>query len=185
MKNNNDDIWIGPAIPGDGKGIAAVHKTTWLATYPNARAGITENDILSMAKFFDNAERVKEWEEKILANGRKGYFICVAKHDSRVVAFCGVQKFENHNQLMALYIAPGFQKRGIGKRLWCRVFEWMGPDKRIVVTPVVYNLPAIGFYEKIGFKKVSGKFSAKKMPTGKVLRMVEMEIIPLLSAQNF
>jgi len=176
MENKNENIEVGPAVPGDEAGIAAVYKDTWLATYPNAAAGITKNDVLSMAKNFDSVESLKNWKEKISGSRSKQNYVCVAKVSGRIVAFCCGKKFEEYNQLSAIYIAPGYQRQGIGRQLIADVFEWLGKNKKIIVAPVAYNLPAIGFYKRIGFAVVEGKSSSRQLPSGKIMPLIEMEI---------
>jgi ribosomal protein S18 acetylase RimI-like enzyme len=178
MENKANDIPVGPAVPGDGAMIAAVHKHTWRETYPNAAAGIAESDVISMTKNFDDPERIKEWEQKISANGQNDNYVSVAKDAGLVVAFCCGKKDTVNNRLSAIYILPAYQGRGIGRRLADNVFGWMGREKKIIVTPVEYNLPAIGFYKKLGFVVVEGKRSVKEMPSGKVMPLIEMELVP-------
>lgn len=177
MEYESNDISIGPAMPGDEKGIAAVHKETWIKTYPNTAAGILESDVLLLAKDFDSPESIGSWKDKICANGKNQKYVCVARDRGKVVAFCCGKKFSGYNQLSAIYILPGYQGRGIGKRLFADVYCWLGREKKIIVTPVAYNLPAIGFYKKIGFVVVKGKSSVKEMPGGKTMPLIEMELM--------
>jgi len=177
MEYENNDIEIGPARPGDERGIAAVHKETWIKTYPNPAAGFSKSDVLSMAKDFDSPESIESWKDKIFTNGENQNYVCAARDRDKVVAFCCAKKFENYNQLSAIYILPQYQGRGIGKRLFANVRGWLGREKKIIVTPVAYNLPAIGFYEKMGFAVIKGKSSAKKMPGGRTMPLIEMELM--------
>ena len=45
------------------KYIVFVLKTTWLATYPNKKYGITKEDILS--KDFDSEKKISAWQDTI------------------------------------------------------------------------------------------------------------------------
>ena len=177
MKYENNDLTIGPAFPGDEEGIVAVHKQTWLEIYPNTAAGISRNDVLSVANNFDSADSIVVWKERISGNGAKQNYVCVAKDRGRVVAFCRGKKLKEHNQLSAIYILPEYRSQGIGKCLVADVFGWLGSDKKIIVTPVAYNLPAIEFYKKLGFAVVEGKSSFKELPGGKAMPLIEMELV--------
>ncbi len=170
-------IRIRKSIPGDGYGIREVQRQTWLKTYPNRKANITVKDIKEVfAK--DKTPRGREGIEKRKERYKdKNTGIWVAEDKGRIIGFCTAVKKESQNRVMAIYVLPDCQSKGIGKLLIKKAFNWLGNKKDIFVNVVSYNQNAIGFYKKIGFKETgrSGVFDqAAKLPSGKTMPEIEL-----------
>jgi ribosomal protein S18 acetylase RimI-like enzyme len=146
---NISDITINRAKPNNVADILEVQKITWLATYVNKEFGITIDDILS--KDFTRKDRVERLL-KIILNEQSTNRVLVACDNDLVVAFCRLQKGEQNNKLIALYVLPDYQNHGIGKKLITSALEWFGSDKNIVLDVVSYNARAREFYKHFNFK---------------------------------
>ena len=167
------NIKIIEAKPDDVMGILEVQKITWLATYVNEEYGITVQDILS--KDFTSEDRVKRWQKTLLDNQEKSR-VWVVRDNSKVVAFCSVQKEELRNKLGALYVLPNYQSQGIGKKLIVSALEWLGQNKNIFLDVASYNTCAREFYKHFGFEDVgvTPEEDLAKLPSGKTMPEIRM-----------
>jgi ribosomal protein S18 acetylase RimI-like enzyme len=146
----------------DAKDIQQVFYETWLATYPNKEAGITEEDVEE--KFNDRfskqsiQERIKDISDK---SGNKLFL--VAKDGKSIVGVCRIVKNKTFNQLVAIYVLPRHQGKGIGMMFWNNAIKFFGNKKDIIVQVATYNIQAINFYKKIGFVDTGKRFSEEKL----------------------
>lgn len=116
MENNREyketnSFEIQPASSDDANGIALVQEKTWLATYPNEKYGVTEEDIRS--KNFLSEEKIQRWKESIEHQNEQNHTF-VAKQGDKVVGFCVVNKDNEYNIVNALYVLPELQGQGLG-----------------------------------------------------------------------
>lgn len=144
------EIEIKEATTDDVFGISDVQKESWLATYPNKEFGITKEDILS--ENFHSEGRIEKRID-IIKNTNSNTKFFVAKDGEKVVGYCCAQKFEDFNKIKSIYILPDFKRRGIGKGLLNKAFEFFEDNKPIKLSVAIYNQNAIDFYEKLGFVK--------------------------------
>jgi ribosomal protein S18 acetylase RimI-like enzyme len=147
------NVEIAKASPGDAEVICDIRDRAWLEAYPNAELGITRDDI------------------RLNAQGRGGEFVprriaylkdqfgkdsstFVAKVDGKVVGYIDPQINERQRKRIgALYVAPEFQRMGIGSKLMQTVLNLYGRDDDIYLEVVSYNENAIRFYKRFGFEK--------------------------------
>lgn len=160
----------------DAEGIQNVFRTTWLATYPNEKAGITTEDI--EVKFADaysdkTLARVREYIASLPENSHT----LVAEDNGMIVGVCRIYIRETYNQLQAIYVLPVFQGKGIGTILWNRCLDIFDPNKDIIVQVATYNTHAISFYTNLGFQDTGKRFSEERhrMPVSHNL-IPEMEM---------
>ncbi|HEY4486320.1 MAG TPA: GNAT family N-acetyltransferase [Candidatus Paceibacterota bacterium] len=170
-------IKITPAKPEDARAIREVQFKTWLATYPNAEVGITVEDIEDRYKDSFSDESIRQREDQI-KNAPTHQRTFVAKEEEKVVGFCIVVKYEDKNQLMAIYILPEYQQKGIGGLLWQEAQKFFDKEKPTIVQVATYNVGAINFYKKLGFKDTGKRFADErfKMKSGAIIPEMEMEI---------
>ena len=173
MKKDFSKIIIVDSALGDERDLVFVAKKTWLATYPNKEYGISRKDIL--LKDFDSKEKIDSWGKIIKNSGKKSKYICVAKHNGKVIGFCFVSKKNNFNELNALYILPEYQKMGIGRKLVNKSVDWLGRGKNITVKAASYNKNAIDFYERYGFIK-TGAMSKNRLVNKKIIPEIQLII---------
>ena len=174
---NRGVIKIRKSIPSDVYGIREVQREAWLKTYPNKEAGITIKDIEEVFEN-DNTSHAREGFEKRKERYKdKNIGIWVAEDGSRIIGFCTAVIEENCNRIVAIYVTPDYQKKGIGGLLIKKAFFWLGDKKDIFVNAVSYNQRAIGFYNRFGFEKTgrAGIFDkAARLPSGKTMPEIEM-----------
>lgn len=165
------DIKIRLATSKDIKGLLKVKKITWLDTYPNDEYKITKEDILS--KDFDSDLKIKKWEEMARKNNPTSR-VWVAEFQNKIVGFCTALKEEKSNGF-SVYVLPKFQAKGLGMRFLNKIFKWLGSDKPIKIKVAKYNLKAINFYLKYGFKNVrTNNLKIAKFPSGKIMPLILM-----------
>lgn len=162
----------------DVPGVQKVFYETWLATYPNEEAGITVEDIEEKFKGKVSPEVVQKRTESIL-NPTKNQLFLVAKNEDEVMGFCRIEKKETYNELVAIYVLPIYQHRGVGMMFWEKVNEFFDQEKDIIVHVATYNTQAIGFYQKLGFVDMGKRFKDEKhkMPvSGNIIPETELII---------
>ena len=160
------EVKIVPATPGDERGIEEVYYTTWLATYPNKKYGVTVADVehYCQREFSEGglAERQAE-----IANMPKHRNLLVAKVGGRIVGVCLVVKHPYVNQLQTIYVLPEYQHQGVGTQLWNEAEKFLDPEKETIVHVAVYNQQAIAFYKKLGFQEPAGPSENLYLKIGK------------------
>ncbi|MEO5949609.1 MAG: GNAT family N-acetyltransferase [Candidatus Saccharimonas sp.] len=151
---DSQSVIVERAIPTDAEGIFEVQRCTWLATYPNADAGITEEDIRVRLEG-KNGELIPQKVERCrngieATNNERATFVV---HDNgRVVGFVAPVIRDGQRRIGAIYVLPEAQGRGIGRELLERAIEWHGRDEDIFLHVASYNQSAIEFYKKNGFE---------------------------------
>lgn len=172
-KESVSQIEIHEAKLEDVEGIAYVQRDSWLATYPNKKAGVTKEDIEERYK--DMQERVLKWERNVKER-LENRLILIAKEDGKVVGFCIAKKEEKENNLSAIYVDPKYQGKGIGGKLAHKVLEWLGNEKDISVFVADYNENAIAFYERFGFKDTGERIleESLRLKSGSVIPEMKM-----------
>jgi len=170
-------ITIRKSVPKDVYGIREVQKVTWLHTYPNNKMGITLEDIESNFKDDDTPEGKRKIEERKKRYEDKSKQTWVAEESGKIIGFCVAGNEKGKDRILAIYVLPKYQGRGIGSKLITKAFKWLGNRKAIYINVVEYNLNAINFYKKYGFVETgkSGVLdSAAMLPSGKTLPEIEL-----------
>jgi hypothetical protein len=88
---------IRPAKPSDAAGIVRVQTKTWLATYPNAKLGVTIEGIRTRLARRSEAQKISQWEGVVqdeagftqvaVASGRRRILQCHAP-GARQLGWC-------------------------------------------------------------------------------------------------
>jgi GNAT superfamily N-acetyltransferase len=153
-----DAITITPATSDDASGIEEVRYQAWLITYPNSEHHITVKDIEYRFRNRHSIEETKTRQER-LAHPRPGEHWLVAKEGVLAVGFCLIINNAEKNELGALFVSPAYQGKGIGTALWQEGRKYLDSHRDIDVWTPVYNVNAIGFYRKLGFKETGKRHS--------------------------
>jgi ribosomal protein S18 acetylase RimI-like enzyme len=161
----------------DVEGVVDVLYRTWLATYPNEDAGITVDDIEDRF-IVRRSEEGLEKSRKRIREQSSNERTFVVKDGEKVIGVSVVSKDEMVNRLIAIYVLPEYQGRGVGYMLWNSVLQFFDTEKDIVVEVVTYNANAIAFYTHLGFQDTGRRFSNEifRMKSGSVLPEMEMRI---------
>lgn len=93
----------------------------------------------------------------------------VAEEEGRVVAFG--QFNPETSEVEALYIAPGSNNRGLGRRL-LRMFEAMALEQGSGWMQISSTLSAVGFFEKEGYKQT--RMEQMRLADGATLHRMRM-----------
>jgi ribosomal protein S18 acetylase RimI-like enzyme len=149
---------------------------TWLATYPNAEAGITKEDIAFMFKDAFTDETLWQRREALAKAPERGRFLLIAKDGEKVTGLCGAAILGGFNKLGLIYVLPWYQGKGIGKKLWDAIVPFLDKEKSTIVQVATYNTQAIEFYKKLGFADTGKRISDEKwrMKSGAVIPEMEM-----------
>jgi len=142
-------IIIRPWLKTDLEDLRRITWQSWIATYSNF---IPEIDLRT---YFDIHYDRQAFSAVFADPSAHGY---VAEVDDRMAGYARLlfNREENRLYLTALYLLPGFQGRGIGKRL-IEVVEEHAAERHIEevrVGVMVQNRRALGFYRKGGFQFV-------------------------------
>jgi len=170
-------VEIVEAAPEDVRGMQEVYQETWLDTYPDEEAGITREDIEDFHKDILSEKRLAERAEQV-AHPKEGHTILLAKEGSKVVGVCYLITSGEQNRLRSLYVRPGYQGKGVGRKLWAEAKKRLDPGKETMVSVATYNKKAIDFYEKLGFRDTGRRFSDERfrMKSGNVIPQMEMKL---------
>ena len=141
--------------------ISSVSKTTWNATY---------NGILSQ-KFIDEFIEKAYSIEKLKVRLEKS-ILYVAQEHNEIVGFINISNGINGIfELVALYVLPKFQGKGIGRMLLENSIQNMENIIQISVNVEQDNANAIKFYDNNGFKEIE---YFEEVFLGEVLKTVKM-----------
>jgi ribosomal protein S18 acetylase RimI-like enzyme len=166
-----DEAIITEAIKEDAAGIVNVQRTGWITTYPNAKAGVTLEEIEQ--RFSDIDGRIQRQADRLGSNPEIQTW--VAKSDDKVIAWCVASKSNNTALIDAIYVLPEYQGKGIGKKMMQIALEWLFSFSEIRLEVAIYNENAIRFYEKFGFKQSGAvDFTKHVFPSGAVIPVVTM-----------
>jgi ribosomal protein S18 acetylase RimI-like enzyme len=152
-----DSIAIERAEPEDAEAISELLRITWMATYPNAEAGITKEDIRLRTEG-KHGERIpqniKNWRKRIETNdGSVAVF--VARRHGKIVGMVAPGFIDSRRRIGALYVLPDMQGKGVGGKLMKKALEWHGDKEDIWLNVASYNQNAINFYKRFGFKQTN------------------------------
>jgi len=138
------------ACPDDAQPIAAVHVATWRDAY----AGLLPDELLAG---LDSSEWAERWRGRLAAPAG-GVFTLVFGADGRVRGFAsgGPSRDEfNGGEVHAIYVDPGCQGRGAGRRLLAAATRLLADAGFAGASLWVLsgNHPARGFYESQGWHR--------------------------------
>ncbi len=151
----NNSVSIVKATAKDAEAVSELLRQTWLATYPNADAGITKEEII-LRTDGENGERIPQnienWRKRIETDdGSVAVF--VARIDGNVVGMTAPCIIEGKRRIGAMYVHPEIQGKGIGSQLMDKALEWHGDQEDIYLLVASYNQKAIDFYRRYGFEQ--------------------------------
>lgn len=150
------DISLRPATLADAPAIARLHLASWRRAY---------RDLAPREAFeaMDEALRVRRWTA-MLTEPLAQQAVVVAEQDGRLAgvgmaAAPSQTEFGARGEIRSLYLDPGFQRQGLGRRLMLALAEQVGAwgYEGAALGVVVGNKPAMAFYEALG-GRVAGKY---------------------------
>ncbi len=142
------DLVIRPAGPDDLAGMARVMVDTWRAVY----RGILPDDLLDGLSYPDQ----EEGHRRLLTRPGGVHFVVVEAFTGEVVGFAN-GGHARHSSLIApgeiyeLYVQQGFQRLGLGRRLFEAARTcFIERGRTALLVWVLADNPARTFYEKMG-----------------------------------
>lgn len=141
-------ITIRKAVPADALGIAIVCVYTWQTTY----AGLLPDSILK--KRISGLKETAERFRKSIAE--KENYIVAATEENTIVGFCAYaasrnDDFPDSGEIIALYVLKGFQKTGLGKRLFAAGVQVLREQNfSSMILNCLDGNPSVGFYQHMG-----------------------------------
>lgn len=132
----------------DADDIALLHTSSWQNTY----RGLFSDDFLANEALSD---RQAVWNQR-LGSPISGQFVMVAEESRSLLGFiCLFAGYDDHYGCLLdnLHVAPGQQRRGIGKQLTLNAMDWLrktDPNCRMYLWVFTDNVDAIRFYRALG-----------------------------------
>ena len=148
---------IREAVASEAGEIRALQARSWCVTYPNEEYGVSAEWVKGFTDSWLTEEAVAQSVEFIGAVlAASNMFYRVAEVDGRIVGFVHAVKHSvDDGELMGLYLDPPAFGTGVGSELMDAAMEWIGAiPARLDVAP--YNIRAIRFYRRYGFREVAG-----------------------------
>jgi len=143
---------IREASPRDIPGIARAHVDSWQSAY----RGIVRDEYLDSLTY---EKCIRTWERRLAGDEAPFLYVAVQPGEGIVgFAACGPERKGDAafaGELHAIYLRPGFERRGIGRRLVAAVARRLlreGISSMLVW--VLRDNPARGFYEALGGRRV-------------------------------
>ena len=126
--------------------VRLIAKDTWRATYSSFIPEEIQDKVLAEAYSFDE-----------MANRFKTSRYLVAEENGEVMGYAFLKDKNSESKVFveSLYIHPNYQGRGIGRNL-LEMGISMFPQASAVSLTVYKGNSNISFYEKLGFKIISG-----------------------------
>ena len=142
---------IRKAQPQDALGITIVNSFAWRVTYTG---------LVSESYIDRRTEELLPRTEKTRQGIEQGGHYLVAAEENTVVGFCifGPERdaeTPGRSEIYALYVLPGYQKRGAGSALLSAALGALKEEgaSRVIVNCLQGN-PALRFYQRMGGKTI-------------------------------
>lgn len=142
--------------PDDIEAATEMRLQSWLDTYPNEEAGVTREWVEARNEKQRTLEAMERRRRQMEEFGA-GW---VARVNGEIVGMTTPYKDQYGIQHVgSLYVAKEQHGTGIGAALMQKILEWADQDQPLVLSVVSYNERAKAFYQKWGFKEVTGSES--------------------------
>ncbi len=133
---------------------------SWIETYQNS--GHDEawvRDAIGYVADESGDEFRRNLYQRVIDRDENIYYRVVKDTDGRIVGFCHAEKHRDKPEdvLEGLYLLARVQGEGLGSKLMQGALNWFKPERRVKLSVIEYNQPAIDFYERAGFKVVPEK----------------------------
>lgn len=148
--SNARALSLRPATTADAELIASIHSTSWQATY----RGLLPDAFLDGEV---TRERAAYWQARLNAPGAERRSVVIAEHAGEPIGFACVERQPESLWgvlLDNLHALPGHQGIGVGKLLMGAAADWARTqgETQLYLYVLEGNTPAIGFYERQGWR---------------------------------
>jgi GNAT superfamily N-acetyltransferase len=150
LMSNASALSLRPATALDADLIASIHAASWQATY----RGLLPDAFLDGEV---TRERAAYWQARLNAPGAERRNVVIAERAGEPIGFACVERQPDSAWgvlLDNLHALPGHQGIGVGKLLMQAAVDWTRAqgESRLYLYVLEGNTPAIGFYERQGWK---------------------------------
>ncbi len=155
-------VTIRTATLDDVEAIRRMHAASWLEAYPNDEEGVAYEWVKAATDEWLTPEKLefsKQHFGEVFSSPDQFYRVAI--DEGKIAGFVHGRREDGKTKLGALYIAKQYYGTGLAQQLAVLVDEWFGDDT-VELEVVSYNMRAIRFYQKWGFKKVDGSDSLFK-----------------------
>ena len=151
------NIVIQEASPVDVVEARIMLAKSWLATYPNDETGVSHEWVKDKTDKWLTPERLERSKQNVLEarNDPSQYYRVALKNDQVIGMIHVALQDGGTKDIEALYVHPDHIGEGVGQKLMDEADRWIGLDTAHLQV-ATYNVRAIKFYEKNGFKVVHG-----------------------------
>jgi ribosomal protein S18 acetylase RimI-like enzyme len=151
-----EKILIREALPGDAGAVALVQIKTWqhayVSIFPKDKLTSLDRELVS---------REVRWEANISNQDSYPVFFVAENAEGEVIGFAGAgeqvkEEYPHDAELYLIYVLPGYQRAGIGRRLFNAAAEkliLLGFTS-LILWVLEQNEPSRNFYRKLGGKEV-------------------------------
>jgi GNAT superfamily N-acetyltransferase len=139
--------------PEDVAGATNMRLQSWLDTYVNEDAGVTQEWIEARNYHQRHADKHRERVARLQDPNHGAW---VAKDMDGTIIGCTTpyRDKDGVQHVGSLYVAQEWHGKGVGAALMQKAIEWSDPTKPMVLGVVAYNDRAKNFYKKWGFTVV-------------------------------
>ncbi|HEV2412239.1 MAG TPA: GNAT family N-acetyltransferase [Candidatus Saccharimonadales bacterium] len=148
---------IRPAEPADAAAIRTVYSESWIKTHADPERGLSAPVLryyVEGPNYQKARRRISEIRRRIQDHRdhpERGQDY-VAILDNSIVGYTSPRITKDGTRRVgALYVLPGLQGLGVGRRLLEANLAWHGPDSRVCLNVASNNRRARTFYEHHGF----------------------------------
>jgi GNAT superfamily N-acetyltransferase len=144
------------ATPEHARDIAQIHVSSWRTTYQ----GIVSDETLAQ---LDIDARAQQWRTRLMAPEPSTCIFVAVNETGQLVGFATggpirSQELNADAELYAIYLYQEFQRKGIGRALFCEVARWLEHKGFSSLAVWVLELnPSRRFYEVLGGEIVTEK----------------------------
>lgn len=117
---------------------------------------LTQNDLAAIAAIEKSAQKFP-WSKQQLQDSLTAGHFCVAIKADVVIGYAILSTVLDEAEILNICIRPDYQHQGYGAKLFNYLLRYAQNRQinKIFLEVAASNLPAIAFYEKQGFKKIS------------------------------
>ncbi len=158
------------------KRVLEISDIVWVTDFVSPENGITVQDILDdqNASNSSDEEILTHWREGRLDLLRRSFGLLVYDVKGEIVGFSLAHENDTTVRLGMMYILKPYRGKGIGSEMMKRIVAWH-PEKRLTLSVIQYNYPAISFYKKHGFVECSDPYKPDILSNGKEIPNMYME----------
>jgi len=147
---------IRDATSADAEAVTRMHVRSWIDTYPNVTAGVSQEWTKARTDAWLTPENFEKRRERIEEALHSDDFLFLVAEDDEgeIIALASPFRNESIQRVGAIYVAKEYHGSGLAQELMNKVIDWADPHRPLELNVATYNERAKAFYRKYGFKEV-------------------------------